>query len=586
MKIFITTIFFIAFALSLNVRLKADVITDYNLNVDINNDLSAQLDFNILLQNTSTDLLISSYSIDLPFKITSVNANLEGQNVNVILDSTESKSNIKFDFLTNVIKANQRAKLSIQAFTTKALTESLNVKQFYLPYPSGNYTYIAKNITVSYPVDFGTIAYNSEYKSLIENVNDKAKLTLKQTAPILLMWGNPELELSLNTQIENRKDSINHSLISLVREFPTQSIDYINIFKADYALADNLDNVFAFLTIGANSKIDLNSKAIVKINSSEKDSLENSSNSWELNLNTVLGQQIYTQINQGNDNLEKLNSLNSFIFQKYGLDTNAITFESLNTIWNENLQNLNSLQYCKIISATAKYLDLKSNIRYGYRIFDTLNGANPSIWCSVQVDNKIYNFDFESQKRLGFASFAASNIDRVIVGTWSENQPYNNVLGVLSNSPMVVQISELQSNFSNSLKPLMKVEFPNKVFSGEFYSGKIEIQNPTSGVLKINSLKVNNEDVSGALRIGELSKAIMPLQSNSFKIEYLRESDFSLNLSKKVLVDAVIDNNSYSESINITFEPDYKLLAITIVVAVIAFILTASLVVKAIKRKK
>jgi len=578
-------IIFLSFSVSNTI--KADIIAEYSLNMMLNTDLSSAIDINVTLQNNSASSLISAYTIDFPFEITNANAILEGNPVSILLDKENGISKLTVDFLANVIKPNQKANLVLNIFTLNSLKDLFKTKQLYLPYPTSNYTYSKIDVSIIYPIILGSISYSSEHRYITERVDDNfSKVSFKQTSPVFFIWGNPEVNLNFKSTISNRKDSINHSLFNLIPEYSNQVVDYQQVFKADYALVDKHNNNFAFLTIEPNSSLGLLSNANIKLNSVVIDSTYPGKYGWNLDLDSILGQKIYSKISQGTDNISKFNSLNEFLFLNYSLNTDKITTESLKSIWDNNVNTLNSLQYCSLIVATAEYLGLDAKVEYGYNIFGSSQSINPSLWCSVFADNRNLVFDFVNQKNQGYAVFTSSSIDRIKMGIWHPSQSYNDILGIITGNSVIANVTEVVNNTVNiPLVPKLTTVFPKNVFSGEFYSAVININNLSSKILKFDSLNINNESVLKNLQIGELNKAIMPLQSNSLKIDYLRETDFVLNLSRDVKVEAELNNITVSNSTEVRFEPDYKLLALFVLILHVTLSIFIYLVYKLLRRK-
>ena len=568
-------------------RVSADVVAEYNLNVNINSDLSSQMNLTVDLHNTSDTSLVSGYSIDLPYQVTAADATLNSNAVSVILDSKPNSSNIKIDFLTNVIKPGSNASLNLTVFSLNSIKEVFKMKEFTLPYPSSNYNYSAINVSIVYPVTLGSISYASEFKYDLQRVDDNfTKITFQQTGPIQFLWGAPEFNAVFNSTITNRKDSDNHFLYSLIPEYSDQIVNYTQIFASDYALVDKLNNTFAFLTVSANESIELNSQANIKLNSS-KNIIEHADNyGWNIDLDSVLGQQIYSNINQGTETLSKFKSVNDFIITSFSLNADKIDLQSLSSIWQSNNKDINSLQYCYLIVSTAEYLGYKGKIEYGYALPVSSQSVNPSIWCSVQVDGRTLVFDFESQKINGHPQIVTSTINKLRMGIWHPDQSYNTILGLVSEEPTVATITDSNSYIPDSqLELQLKTEFPSNVYSGEFYSGKIIIVNPTSNIAHFNDLKINNESVLSNIAVGQLYKAAMPLQQTSINIDYLRETDFILNLSRDITVEVNIEDKVLSNSTTVRFEPDFKLIILFIVILIITVSIFVYLIVKLIRRK-
>lgn len=587
MKKTLVIIFIVSLVSLLGSKIKADVVADYGLNITVNDDYSSKIDVTIPLENNSDSALINAYSVDFPFLITNASATLNGNPVNVLLTSDSTISSVKVDFETNVIKPNQNAILVLSLFSVDTIKQVLNTKQLYLPFPTSNYPYTSVNISVSYPVLFGSISYSSQSKYTLDRLDDNySKATFNQPSSVFLIWGNPEFDLVFNSNLTNRKDSTNHSLFNLIPEYENQAVEYKKIFNADYALTDKLNNNFAFITINPNSTLDLSSSATIKLSNSDKFLNQASKYNWQLNLDSVLGQKIYSKISQGSDNTSKFTSLNDFLFQNFAYNSDSLVNQNFNSIWDSNKRNLNPLEYCYLIIATAEYLNLKANVEYGYNIFSSTESINPSVWCTVQVDNRNLIFDFYSQKQAGYAQIPNSSIDRVKMGIWHPSQSYNDILGLLSNNPLTASVTAASSIGSAAqLIPILETEFPESVFSGEFYAGLIHVTNPTTKILKFNQLNINGESVLSNIQVGELDKAVMPLQKNTIKIDYLRETDFILNLSREINVEAELNDNKISNTLQVRFEPDYKLLALFIVILIVTLSIFTYLLLKVIKRK-
>lgn len=581
------TFFLISFfSLFINLAITADVIPSYDLEVKINEDLTSSFKLKIELQNNSESSLISAYNLNLPYKVTTANADLDGIPVSILLDSTEGESTIKVDFLTNVVKPSQKAILNLQIFTVNTIIENFNTKQFYLPYPNSNFKYQNSKVKIIYPNSFNELSYISEYKYEIEYIDSNhSQLTLQQEAPLSIMWGQPSLSLKISTQIENRKDSINHYLLGLIPEYSSQTVDYLSTSLADYALIDKFNNNFAFITLNGNSKIEYEYSANIT-KSNLNDSIPVQKYNWPLNLDSVLGQKIYSKINQGLDSINKLKSLNEFLLEEYNLVENNINSNNIESIWDNQTKNINPLQYCFLVVSTAEYMGLNARIEYGYKLLNVKPQTEvlPSIWCSVQVDNNYIVFDITS-KKIKRVDISRKSSDRIRVGIWHPSQTYNDALGLFINSPFVAKFLEKSGvNGVNSLVELM-ADFPKEVYSGEFYSGILNISNPTPKLLKFNELNINQESIIKSLNVGDLIKAIMPLQRNSIKVDYLRENDFILDLSRTIEIEVDLNGNKLVDNTEVKFTPDLRLILIIILLLAVLVFVLGFILFKAIKRK-
>lgn len=568
-------------------KISAEVISDYNLNVRINQDYSTSLNLKIGLQNASETELISAYTLDLPFEVTNVNADLDGIPVSILLDTNSKSSSLRVDFLTNVIKPQQKANLNLEIFTTNSIIQKYNIKEFSLPFPSSNYTYQQILVNIDYPNSFGSISYISEYKHTLNLLDDSfSRISLNQDSPLKVVWGNPSFSLTINSNLENRKDSINHYLFGILPEYATQTIDYFKATQADYGLVDSINNTFAFLTIDKNSQKNIEFAANVQINSNANDNIYPSKYNWNLNLDSILGQKIYSRINQGADTLQKLKSLNEFLVKEYNITSENISVDSLSKVWDDTSKNLNSLQYCYLIVSTGEYMGLKGRVDYGYRFLNSNPGdyITPTVWCVLEVDGKNILFDFGGQKD-GNIDVTYSFADRVKAGTWHPSQSYNSMLGLLKNSAISALISDLSNSIHVSDGIGLEIDFPSNVYSGEFYSGLLNINNPTSKILKFNSIDVNLESQMNSIQVGDLMKAILPMQTNTIKIDYLRERDFILDLSRQVEISIDLSGTKLFNTVEIKFTPDFKLIGIFILILIVTISIFFYLIYKLVRRK-
>ncbi len=583
-KLFFILVIF--FGLCTN-KISAEVISDYNLNVRINQDYSTSLNLKVGLQNASDTELISAYTLDLPFEVTNVNADLDGIPVSILLDTNSTSSSLRVDFLTNVIKPQQKANLNLEIFTTNSIIQKYNIKEFSLPFPSSNYTYQQILVNIDYPNSFGSISYISEYKHTLNLLDDSfSRISLNQDSPLKIVWGNPSFALTINSNLENRKDSINHYLFGILPEYTTQTVDYFKTTQSDYGLVDSVNNTFAFLTIDKNSQKNIEFAANVQINSNANDNIYPSKYNWNLNLDSILGQKIYSQINQGADTLQKLKSLNEFLVKEYNITQENISVDSLSKVWDDTSKNLNSLQYCYLIVSTGEYMGLKGRVDYGYKFLNTTSGAYipPTVWCVLEVDGKNILFDFSGQKN-GNIDVTYSFADRVKAGTWHPSQSYNSMLGLLKNSAISALISDLSNSIHVSDGIGLEIDFPSNVYSGEFYSGLLNINNPTSKILKFNSIDVNLESQMNSIQVGDLMKAILPMQTNTIKIDYLRERDFILDLSRQVEISIDLSGTKLFNTVEIKFTPDFKLIGIFILILIVTISIFFYLIYKLVRRK-
>lgn len=589
MKNLITLVLFALVSIITTSSVKADVVSEYHLNLNITNDLSAQISLEVNLHNNATGSVIRAYSLDFPFTIVNAEAKLNGETVDISIDKLSDGSRINVTFFDKVINDNSDGRLDITLFADSPIVQNYDISQLLLPYPESNFSYQEVTANVTYPVLLGAPTLISEYKYNFTSLNsEQNQISLSQKNPLMIIWGTPKYNVGFDLTLRNLKDTSNHYLLGLVPEYKNQIVHYINVNTAEYALTDKLGNAFSYLKLERNSNIPINNSVNIEVNSDDSESAYPEKYNWNLNLDSTLGQKIYSQINQGTEVIGKLNALNDFLVSNFEVDDKRIDASSLDKIWENGTKSLNQLQFCYLIVSTAEYLGLPARINYGYSILNPglQAGGHPSIWCEVLVDGRDISFDVPNQKLFKISYFNTSHIDKLRMGTWHPVQSYNDILGLLINNPYEITINPLAVKQGLETNVSMQLEFPEKVFSGEFYSGIIKIKNNSTKLLTFTELRLNGGSILNNIVVGDLTKAVMPLQENSLKVDYLRETDFILDKTISVNIEAELNKNiSLKAQENVTFEPDYKLIAIFVVIILVVVFILLFLVSRLLKKK-
>lgn len=565
MKNFLLTIITIFVATAYSVNLSADVATSMSLSINIAQDSTAQIDMSVNLVNSTSLSIIPNYSIKFPFSITEGSAFIDSNKVDLTLEKSSVETGVKVNLGSNFVKPNESKTLKISLKSNAIFKEMFNTKRLQLYAPTSNIKYQFVDLNIVYPSTLGDFVFYGQSDYKVETIDTNfTKISLNQTKPLFIAFGEPQLSILLDTTISNKTEQVNSFLLPLVPALNGQSVSYIDISKGEYALIDKYSNEFALINLQPNStsKIFLNSN--LKITKSNLNDFPNLKYDWQLIENSQLGQKIINIINPEDSLENKFSKVNEYLFNEYQIDMVRNTMNDINSIWYREDKRISMLQYCNVMTSLANRLNIKSKIEYGYPLIEAVSESviEPSILCSFLIDGSIIKFDFSLQKRMGYSFLSKSNLDYIIFGVWENNQGYNTLLGLLIDSPISAKISSYKNNLESSDLIDLKLDFPRKAYSGEFYSGSLIIKSSKNKTLRLDSLRINGVEIKKYLEVGDLTKSVMPLGETIIKLDYLRENDFILNQSKDVFVEIDLDKKDLQAQTNIRFEPDFRLLLV------------------------
>ena len=353
---------------------------------------------------------------------------------------------------------------------------------------------------------------------------------------------------------------------------------------------DSLKNSFSLESFAPNEKKNITFSANIKISSNNNDDFYPDSYEWKLDLSSSEGQKIYSEINKSEDLKEKFKSLNNYLISKTQSNKNeSFDLSRVNEIWKRlegSSTSLNSFEYCYVMVSVADFLGVKSRIDYGYLLapsIDEINSGNPHIWCEVRIEEKNILLDPFLENLTGISYFDQSPVDRVKFGIWHPSQDYNNALGLASNTKNIFHIDIQDAEHIDTQNNLqLSLDFPTSAFSGEYYTGTLNITNESAYFLSIKSLQYDNADIMENIKVSGLTPAILPQQNNQIVVNGLREQNFLFEGKKDITITLNTSNTNFSEvnaNAEMEFHQDSRILMFLLIGLLVSFVVMIVIIV-------
>ncbi|MDQ7020486.1 MAG: hypothetical protein Q9M91_01430 [Candidatus Dojkabacteria bacterium] len=409
-------------------------IVDYLMEINLREDLTADINVTFSIKNTDKTKVIRGQEIVLPFaNINAVTSFIDGTAITNKVTTIGKSSKIEIDFSNDPIKINQQKLVRISINASNLINEFGGIK-YMIVYGGFSGQSSTSNLKLTYPLSLGEASYiSSSGNSVTTNNNGEIETSLNDLT--LLSWGN---EYSLDVSSLFKPEASNESssyLFSLPRDTRSSSVEYSSVFGTNNGVSDDLDNLYLVgntkdqVSVGFNARIHkfFASLPIIK----------NDKYNFKFNSSSELGKEILSTTNNfGTDN-QKLKALDQLFLTRSNLDeSNILSLEEIeDTIWDKNLNgSFNSFEFCYIYTAYAEVLGYKSRIIYGYSSLPKFSGS-PHFWCQFQNEEENFIIDTYLSFKLDLDFFGIENdFDKIEFGTWHPSLDHNNALGLLGSN--------------------------------------------------------------------------------------------------------------------------------------------------------
>lgn len=523
------------------------LINNPSITVQLSEDNSALIMQSFNLTNTAVNgELLNAYKLVIPFtKVQNVELKINGAALQ--FESTENTmlgiTEIGIIF-PQPLFGSQSVQMHIQYQLTDYIQNAVNTRFFLF----GNETVRDydkyTNITLLIPQSFGEISLTS-LSNIPEstNVGSLKKIDLINPDKVFfIMWGEQyKLQVSQESQLNNITKQPIQTLYQIIPSITGQIVNYTaQIAQSEYGVTDEFGNMFAAIQLDSEATKPTGYNAMI---TKELTDLQHIKVTQDLPfelignglLQTILKD--ITEVNTSNAFYESYN----YVISNYKAVSITTDFISNEQFWDRiNSSNeLNSFEFCGILSAVAKELDMNHAIQYGYLSFYPTQIAqrSPHFWCIFEVEGQKLLFDPFIENAIGMRfTNQKSDFDRIVVGNWNQQiAPYSNSLGLTADQSEIQQITIDTNVFENDLDTNQLIDFSvsitETVYAGFDFSAELIIQNTSGKALPIASLIFNSMDITSGieLRLPNSQYTVLPYKESIIFVTKIREPNFAIN---------------------------------------------------------
>ncbi len=549
------------------------VNADSNLNsvkLQIEDNLNTKIDLLFNLKDNSNVNFLTGFQFTVPFKINlnSISAKLNDSEIDSSSTSVDGQTIIKIETENLTVDLSKDTILNLQFDAPKLVKDMYGLKYLYMPAIQSNFKLDNLNYTITYPIKFPKTSFISSRNI---SQNDTGIISAETSKSLLIIWGEEaSLDLKLNYSINNVSDSDKAYLINLPSNL-NQSTYYRSFPNVDGGVYDEYNDNFAVKNVSPSDtfKVYLDSNiSLIQDNSNQQFNIPKYN--WTLNTDSLFVKNLLKKISKENDFKTNLNEIDNYLVENLTpYSSERLDIKSISDIWSKlgGSAKLSSIEYCYLAISASEYLGYKGNLVYGYMFLPNellSNERQPHVWCEINDGNSSYFIDPFLEDVFNIDYNFKEPMDRIIFGRWHPGMDYNNILGLISvdSDPVSVNISD-GSNIEESNK-VINIDFKPQdgdLYSGDYYSADLGIENKSNYFLELNSIGVDGHDYLSALKTDNFYPALIPGKATIFTFSNLLESDSLYNgfkdLEIKVGVDEnKIDSSSLSTSKNVFFKID------------------------------
>lgn len=548
----------------------------YKVELEINEQAFAVGYIEIQLRNNEATKVLSGYEFTLPIR-SPYNISTKIHNSDVRFETQDSGgfTVLKTYFGADAIQPGTAKTLRINFFANNVLDTKSDVKQLYLPKPFsiGSVRNIKYNVT--FPSSFGNPIFVDLSKvNIIDLTPTKKRFETNSSEGLLVVWGSSyHFDVEAKFKLKNDSDAIKRILFNIIPNLSYQSVDYRDVLGADYGVFDSYGNDFAFTEIPPKSEKEVGFAARIAISNEIHTANYPDNYSLPFDYDSLFGKQVLAQTSTQANQYSKMKILNDFLVSNIKPSKDErVSVDLLKDIWKryETNGNLNSFELCSIAISFAESMGLKARLNYGYILLPDiaeLDIRKPHVWCDFFTEDKSVMMDPLLESLTGVKYFDKLPNDRIYIGTWHQDQTYNNVLGLIGTSDDIIRLNfiSLEGQVDTEEKGLtVTPNFPKNAYSGEFYNATISVENKSSKVYRIIDINLNDYPELGKITYNNsLTKSILPNQVSNIELNYLREPDFLFTGNKDIEISLLLDeykDGYVLANTSLFLKPDEKVL--------------------------
>jgi hypothetical protein len=556
-------------------------VNEYIIGLDVKPD-ATEVSIKLELLNSHVDL-VGGYQLNLPFKeLDQIKVSKDSNQIEFTSKTIDDSTQVDMDFNNDVILPDQTATIEVSFNVKDLLKSEYNIKYIYFPKSKHNFDLEKVNFQISYDESFGEPTFLSS-----NNIKEGSPGFIDAYTPgaLLAVWGDsPIYDISSSYDVVNPNNYSIETLLNLISH-DMQRVEYKSVSEMSLGLFNDNTN-WGMLRLKNNSSSPVNIQARIVFDESQKKKSQPKKYDWELNLNNTFAKKLVDELDKTSDNLEKIKRINQYLVSNLNPYANEKTdIKRINNLWVrlESDSAFNSFEYCYLAIAAAERSGMQGRIAYGYLtvadIFTDKLKRTPHVWCEILHNNSYIMMDPFLEDLAKLSLFGSQPLDRIRFGTWHPSQQYNNILGLLSTTKDVQNITLTKyENIPYSKTVEIFQEFPSQVVSGDYYSGTVSVKNNTSRFLELKNLYFNAESVIANVNYTDLKVAIVPKNNNIFKVSNLREPNILFTGVKDLNIKLEFENESFDQIVS-DFKIEFKTDGSKILNLVFILIITAAVIV-------
>jgi len=557
------------------------VQVDYHIDFTLKEDDSARVKYTLELLNMN-DSFVDEIIILLPYElILDMELVVDGASpasTAAVMDSGSTK--VEVSLATKAIRSGETSVIEILFDTPKFSMSDNGFRTASIIGVDAAYSIQDISYRISFPISFGELLWSSAPYS----VEDDGVIRLNSTPAYLeLIWGHEEYQFGIS------EDSIGgdaeYNAVGMPRDISgRQEVEYLDVSGASVAGVDQRGNIFAIIP----STRRLYYTADITVTSASPEVQPGVKLCYQgARLPGALAKVVGTPVGKYEEVLEYFERNYSLMYLDNPTEFDGQVF---GIKLSQEKGSLNRLELACGIQTYLRLMDVNAVISYGYYLgdfFDNFDSELPHVWVDI-VDDEL---QLPTDPYLAIISdypFAIPPQTRLIIGYLHEFQIYNAILGLEDGGartrPTMGEFSGSSSNDSIDVK----THFPDHAFSGEFFSGRIDVYNYSNEFMTIAKLLVDEEDYTSSISsvYPGLKSLLIPHTGVSLRLDNLREPNFLKegSVTHTISVETEIEEVPVQRSrVTIQYEPDTRLMllagvVVVLTVVVIVFVLSRATV--------
>ncbi|MCA9386800.1 hypothetical protein KC669_02075 [Candidatus Dojkabacteria bacterium] len=552
------------FLFKVDVNAQSGEVIDHRINIDLFNNGDAHIKSELTLINNDPDNVISGYTYVLPAKnVINPTIEIEGELKQVPVYSSPEKtfSTLEIDFGDNVIKPNTSKKIIINAGISSFINSNFEA-QYILFQPTSDKL---NSLSINYPNEFGDPLYISDSDASVTQTNSITKTIniLNKQNLILVMWGDEYyVDVKVDTQISNRQSGAVNSLFQLIPSTNSQQVVYNQMNNGDFGLIDKFNNSFASVSMLEGESKNISFEA--RVRKEQQQLLINNSLEYNIELPHFIEDDFINETEVVSNDIDKLEIAYQYLLDKYPLEFSRSNKQEIENFekYLSDKKSLNSFDFCYLLGAYAQDLEMNIQIQYGYVVLkpDKEKVLQPHFWLLIENNDSTFLIDpyMEITTELHYYNIQY-DFDRITVGTWQPEQTYNDALGLMTDSGGVVKLEITDiSSFENPEGEIV-IEPTNGLqrLSGFYYSPTLQIINPSTSVIKVESIEFNGQKQKVDSKFEGMEFALLPKRTNNLPLQEIRNPNFFFAGEK--LEQVLIKTNSIiSPELSVEYKVNYR----------------------------